>query len=579
MVKIAATLAAMVLALAASPGWTAAAAGQWHGDLHPAAGVALRLSLRLEQTASGAWNGALNSLDQGASGLQVTDVAVTDDALSFTVPTVHGRFDGRWDAGARAWAGDWSQGGRKMPLSFVAGPPVARPKVEGLDGAWEGTLDTSVPLRLALHFDTGPYGTTGRLDSLDQAAYGLPLTAIARQGERVAFGVPTVGGTFEGTLRADGTIDGTWSQGGADLPLTFSHRPAGASEARLSRPQTPRPPFPYRVEEVAFDDPAGHDRLAGTLTLPPGKGPFPAVVLIAGSGAQDRNETIFGHRVFLVLADHLTRQDMAVLRYDKRGVGNSTGNYANATTADFADDAQAAIDFLAARRDIDRRRIGLIGHSEGGLIAPMVASRDHKVAFVVLMAGSAVNGADLLEAQQRRINEVMGLGGERLAEASAEEARMIDIVRQASSPTAAAAGLKAEADVTAERTGEPRGLAEAQAAQLDSPWFRNFLAYDPAPTLERLRIPVLALIGSKDVQVPPDQNLPPLRAALAHDRRATVEEMAGLNHLFQPAITGAPAEYAQIGTTIAPAALDTITTWILRTTGLSQGSGAGQRGD
>jgi hypothetical protein len=297
------------------------------------------------------------------------------------------------------------------------------------------------------------------------------------------------------------------------------------------------------------------------------------VALIAGSGAHDRDETIFGHKPFAVLADALTRRGVAVLRYDKRGVGASTGDYAAATSADFADDAQAAVAFLAARPDIAARHIGLIGHSEGGLVAPIVAGRDRRVAFIVLMAGPGVDGASLLEAQQRRIDEVMGLGGERLADASAEEARMIDTVRGAADTATAAAQLKAEADAAADRAGVPRGLAEAEAAQLTTPWFRAFLTYDPAPALRRLRIPVLALVGSKDVQVPPDQNLPALRAALAGDRRATVEEMPGLNHLFQPATTGAPGEYAAIPTTLAPAALDTITGWVLRTTA------PGRRGD
>jgi uncharacterized protein len=568
MVKIAAALAATALAFIAPTARAASAAGQWHGELHPAPVITLRLVLRLDQGASGAWSGALESLDQGGRGLPVADVAATPDSLSFTVPAAHSRFEGHWDAAANAWTGTWSQGARSIPLSLVAGPPAARPKIEGLDGAWQGTLATGagVRLRLAMRIETGAYGTTGRLDSLDQVTYGIPLADIARQGAQVSFAVPSVGGAFEGALGADGSLTGTWTQGGAGLPLTFSRRPAGAPEARVGRPQTPRPPYPYQALEVAFDDVAGHARLAGTLTLPPGKGPFPAVVLIAGSGAHDRDETLFGHKPFLVLADHLTRRGVAVLRYDKRGVAASTGDYAGATSADFANDADAAVQLLAARHDIDRRRIGLIGHSEGGLIAPMVAARDPKVAFIVLMAGPGVDGADLLEAQQRRINEVMGLGGDRLDQASAEEARMIGIVRDAGSPAEADARLRAEADATADRTGTPKSLAEARAAELGSPWFRSFLAYDPAPALQRLRIPVLALIGSVDVQVPPDQNLPALRAALADDRRATVEELPGLNHLFQPATTGAPGEYAQIETTLAPVALDTITDWVLQTT-------------
>jgi len=570
MVKFAAAFAATALALGAPAAQAASAVGQWHGDLHPAPVVTLRLALRLDRSASGAWSGVLESLDQGGRDLPLADVAANSDNLSFAVPVAHARFEGHWDAAANAWSGTWSQSGRGMPLSFVAGPPTPRQRIEGLDGAWDGALATGagIRLRLAVHIDTSAYGTTGRLDSLDQSAYGIPLADITRQGSRVSFAVPTVGGAFVGTLGADGTLTGTWTQGAGGLPLTFSRRPAGAPEARLNRPQTPHPPYPYLVQDVAFDNAAGHDRLAGTLTLPPGKGPFPAIVLIAGSGAHDRDETLFGHKPFRVLADHLTRQGMAVLRYDKRGVGASTGDYASATTADFADDADAAVRFLATRPEIDGRRIGLIGHSEGGLIAPMVANRNPRVAFVIVMAGSAVDGADLLEAQQRRIDEVMGLGGEELAQASAEEARLIDIVRKAATPAEAASQLMAEADAEADRTGTPKELAEGQAAQLESPWFRAFLVYDPAPALERLRIPVLALVGSKDVQVPPDQNLPALRAALAHDPHATVEELAGLNHLFQSATTGAPSEYAQIETTIDPAALDTITDWVLKTTRL-----------
>jgi uncharacterized protein len=571
MVKIAAAFAAMILALSAQTAQAASPAGQWHGDLHPTPLITLRLALHLDQASSGAWSGVLESLDQGDRGAPVADVAATSDSLSFTVPVVHGRFEGRWDAATNAWSGTWSQGGRSMPLNLVAGRPIPRPKIEGLDGVWEGTLDTVVgmKLRLAMHIDTGAYGTTGRLDSLDQAAYGIPVVDITRQGARVSFGVPSVGGAFEGTLGATGTLSGTWTQGGSGLPLTLSHRAAGTPEARLSRPQTPKPPYPYLVEDVAFDDAAGHARLAGTLTLPTGKGPFPAVVLISGSGPNDRDETIFGHKPFAVLADALTRRGVAVLRYDKRGVGASTGDYASATSADFADDAQAAVTFLAHRPDIARRKIGLIGHSEGGLIAPIVASRDRQVAFVVLMAGPGVDGTKLLEAQQRRIDEVMGLGGESLAAASAEEARMIDIARQAPDTVTAAAKLKAEADATADRMGAPRAVTEARAAELASPWFRVFLAYDPAPALERLRIPVLAIIGSRDVQVPPDQNLPALRTALRRDRRANVEELPGLNHLFQAATTGAPGEYAQIETTLAPLALDTVTDWVLQTTSLT----------
>jgi pimeloyl-ACP methyl ester carboxylesterase len=423
-------------------------------------------------------------------------------------------------------------------------------------------------LRLAVHIATSPSGTAGSLDSIDQGAMAIPLAHIDRAGTHVTFEVPAVAGRFAGDLDATGrTLSGTWSQGGAPLPLVLTRRAPGAPEAALVRPQTPTKPFPYAEEDVAFDSADAGVRLAGTLTLPRGPGPFPAVVLIAGSGPQNRDEDILGHKVFMVLADHLTRHGVAVLRYDKRGVGRSTGPYDKATTAAFARDADAAVRFLAARRDIDHGKIGLVGHSEGGLIAPLVAVADPKVAYIVMMAGPGVDGAAVLAEQQRLIAKAMGLTDAQLATASASEARMIQIVRTEKDPAVAAARLKVEADELAAGEGISPSMAESQVAAINSDWFREFFAYDPAPTLRRLRIPVLALIGSEDLQVPPDQNLPALRAALADDPRATVEELPGLNHLFQPAATGAPSEYASIETTIAPTALDRITGWIVATAG------------
>jgi pimeloyl-ACP methyl ester carboxylesterase len=299
-------------------------------------------------------------------------------------------------------------------------------------------------------------------------------------------------------------------------------------------------------------------RLAGTLTLPEGKGPFAAVVLIAGSGAHDRDEKIFGHAPFLVLADHLTRQGVAVLRFDKRGVGQSTGDFAAATTVDFAADAEAGAAYLRSRPEIDRRRIGLLGHSEGGVIAPMVAERDPVIAFLVLMAGPGVRGDLIIMAQSRAVAAAAGAPPAALEAGAANERGFLDALMaakdQAAAETAVRALLKGKM---------PDAAIEAQIKVATSPWYRSFIAYDPAPALRRLRIPVLALIGSKDLQVPAEQNLPALRAALAGDPRAEVAELPGLNHLFQEATTGAPTEYGQIEQTLSPAALDRISNWIL----------------
>jgi pimeloyl-ACP methyl ester carboxylesterase len=565
-------LAAALAMIAATAARAAPAAGDWCGQIAPKPTAVLPLALHLSPGADGGWTGALDSLAQDARGMPLAEVAVGDTALAFEVPSVAGRFEGHWDPAAGRWNGQWTQGASSLPLTFTPAAKAAGPHAAGLDGDWDGALDAGagMKLRLAVHLRSGVCGTAGGLDSIDQGARGLPLADITRAGSRVAFAAPVVGGTFEGVLDPAGaTIDGTWKQGGNAIPLVLTRRKAGQPEARLDRPQTPEPPYPYRTEEVAFDDQAARIRIAGMLSLPQGPGPFPAVALIAGSGPHTRDEDVFGHKIFLVLADYLTRHGVAVLRYDKRGLGGSTGDYAAATVQDFAADAQAAVGFLKTHKDIDPRRIGLVGHSEGGLIAPMVAVRDPDVAFIVLMAGPGVGGVEILEAQQRLIAQAMGVPSAKVARASVDEARLIEIVLSEPDHAAAETRLKAAADEIARDEGEPAKAVEDETSQINSAWFRSFLAYDPAQTLRRLRIPVLALIGSKDLQVPATLNLPALRAALADDPRAQVEEIPGLNHLFQPATTGAPSEYQTIATTVAPEALALIAGWIRRTAGLS----------
>jgi hypothetical protein len=315
---------------------------------------------------------------------------------------------------------------------------------------------------------------------------------------------------------------------------------------------------------VAFDDPVAHVRLAGTLTLPHGDGPFPAVVLVAGSGPNTRDEPLLGHQVFLVLSDFLTRHGIAVLRYDKRGTGSSGGDYASATTLDFAADAQAAWRYLHGRKEVDPAHVGLIGHSEGGLIAPMVAVKEPVVAFIVLMAGPGVDGLDILMEQGRLIAKSMGVSDADIAQSSALRQQMFAIVRDEKDAGAASAKLKAVLTAYAKVHDLPEASLEAQAGQVNSDWFRFFAAYDPAPTLAKVGCPVLAMIGSKDLQVPPDQNLPVIRVALAHNPGAVVLELPNLNHLFQTAQTGGVGEYARIEETIAPVALQTMSDWILK---------------
>jgi pimeloyl-ACP methyl ester carboxylesterase len=311
--------------------------------------------------------------------------------------------------------------------------------------------------------------------------------------------------------------------------------------------------------------------LAGTLTLPEGKGPFPAVVLISGSGAQDRDETLLGHKPFLVLADHLTRNGIAVLRYDDRGVGKSKGNMMNATSMSLAGDAEAAVTYLLSRPEIDRKMIGLAGHSEGGLIAPIVASRNSNVAFIVSLAGPGVSGYDILIRQTRDIQTASGIPEKDIEETIKTNGRLFEMVMaeadQRKLAKTAMEWYNKELDGQG-ITPEERKTKMAQFTQgllsVNSPWFRYFLAAEPAEYWSKVKVPVLALNGDKDLQVSAAVNLPAIKASLkkAKNRKVTIKAMPGLNHLFQHCNTGSPSEYASIEETFSPEALQIITDWI-----------------
>jgi uncharacterized protein len=560
-------LAAATILLAAGAAAAQTASGDWSGLLTANPAVTFRLAVHLQKSGDG-YSGTLDDQSRGAYGIALTDVSLSGDTLSFKIPITGAAasFSGKWDGGH--WVGEWTQGPQSFPLTLTPGAWPPEPKVDGLDGIWDGTLtNAGGSLRLALHLRTGTRGTSGWLDSLDQHANGLDVTALKRDGAGFSFAMPMLKADFAGKVAGDGqSIAGTFTQVGTPTPLTFTRRAVGASAPPgpppPNRPQEPKPPFPYAAADVGFDGGASGVKLAGTLTLPPGAGRFPAVVLVSGSGPNARDEMVADHRIFLVLADYLTRHGLAVLRYDKRGVGQSTGDYADATTADFANDAAAAVAYLRTRPEIDPARVGLIGHSEGGAVVPIVAARDPKVAFIVMMAGPGVDGAAILAEQSRLISKALGMSDAQVAKSGALLKEEIAIVRGETDAAAARAKLEAAVD----RIVEPgSAVAAKMAAQgINTPWFRYFFAYDPVPTLEKVRCPVLALNGSNDLQVPPDQNLPPIRAAFAHNPDATVEDLPGLNHLFQPATTGSPSEYAKIETTIDPAALDLITGWILK---------------
>lgn len=433
----------------------------------------------------------------------------------------------------------------------------AEAKTADLVGRWEGALNvggTSLPLVIRVEADGQVF-----MDSPTQNARGIPVTELNETGGIVRFTVPVAHGRFEGARSADGqTWTGAWSQGGASLPLILTRAATGAEPAGPARPQTPVPPFPYAAEDVTFPNEGAGITLAGTLTLPEGDGPFPAVVLLTGSGAQDRDETIFDHKPFAVWADALTRRGVVVLRYDDRGVGGSGGGTAEDTSADFAADAAAAIAFLRTRPEIDPARIGLMGHSEGGMTAPLAVLQGAPAAFVVMIAGQAVSGADIITEQAARLAQAAGASPDQVAEARRVQGEVLAaVVRNKGDGPAAA--RDAEAVLIA--AGQSPAQAQAGLRLLSSPWYRWFASHDPAPALAGLHVPLLAIYGGKDLQVPADQNA----EALARVQPAAeIVVLPDLNHLMQTAGTGLPGEYATIEETVAPVALTTVGDWIVR---------------
>ncbi len=440
-----------------------------------------------------------------------------------------------------------------------------------LTGDWQGDLNIgAVSLRLVLHLDSTGNQLTATVDSPDQGAKGITVDSVIVQGDSLELKLLALAAGFRAQYFADGdSISGMWAQGGMDLPLQLT-RAIGPVD--LIRPQEPQPPYPYAVEDVTFRNDRDSITLAGTLTYPKTGAPFPAAVMITGSGPQNRDEEVFGHKPFKVIADYLSRKGIAVLRFDDRGIGKSTGNFATATSEDFAHDVEAAVAFLRGRDDINHAKIGLIGHSEGGVIAPMVAAQDKKIAFVVLLAGTGVPGSDVLALQEKRIMEATGIDSATVARDAAMSKQLLKIATSDKSPVDKRVALTDAMEMMRDTIPQDRWQQEgftdvmisAKIEQLMSPWMQFFLKYDPAPALSKVKCPVLVLNGSNDLQVLPDQNLPAIEAALKKGGNTSykIVKLKGLNHLFQHSDTGSPTEYARIEETFAPEALDTLGNWL-----------------
>jgi hypothetical protein len=437
----------------------------------------------------------------------------------------------------------------------------AQPNVQG---AWDGAIHVmgqDLPIHVTF--------TTADKATIDiQGVTGLALTNVKVTGDAVHFELAAGLGlcTFEGTVKGD-TVSGSFAQGPAKGTFELARH-------KEAPPAPPEPPPPYRQEEVKIAN--GPISLAGTLTVPPTPGRHPVVILITGSGAENRDEEVFGFKVFRLLADQLTRQGIAVLRCDDRGVGGSTGSTPQSTSEDFATDVLADLAFLQSRSDIDGKHIGLIGHSEGGLIAPIAAARSPQVAFIVLLSGPGLSGEQVMLAQGQSLLKIRGLGPDALAKQAETQHRLFDAAKRGAAWDEVEKEFRADADAQVAKLPEAQRAAAQQAATqqiaqiamqykgLLTPWFRFFLSFDPASVLEKVRCPVLAFFGGLDFQVPVDVNRPALERALAkggnHD--VTIKVMPKANHLYQEAKTGDISEYTSLAKEFVPDLVPTLTAWI-----------------
>lgn len=424
---------------------------------------------------------------------------------------------------------------------------------QDITGKWYGWMEGSgIKLRVGFEIEQTENGYTAKMTSPDQTNQKIPVSSVALEDSMLKINILQMMFGFQGVIKSDSLIEGKCSQMGQEFTLNLTR-----TEVRNNRPQTPQEPFPYLQDSLMFENKEAGIKLGGTLTMPDRNGPFPAVILVSGSGAQDRDEHILGHKPFAVLADYLTRRGIAVLRYDDRGVGASEGIYREASIADFASDARAAIAYLRQQPNIRKDAVGIIGHSEGGSIALMLAA-DQTVDFAVSMAGMGINGSDLLVLQREALLKASGMTDEYIKNYNelmaksetlifneTDSAKLVEQIRELYAGTVLA------------------GQEELSIRQLNSPELRSVIQFDPSLYFPKIKCPLLALNGGKDLQVTPTENLGAIHEGVPH---ATVRLFPELNHLFQTAKTGNTNEYAQIEETINPEVLSTIAAWIVQLT-------------
>lgn len=548
--------------------------GDWEGMLE-VPGAKLRIVFHIleeEDQLTASWD----SPDQGAFGLKVDEISMQDDVLKLSMKSAFASYEGRYQQEADMLEGKFMQGGMNLDLNLNRQKEEERKLAENpstpITGDWYGKLETpSGNLRIVFHINEYENGElSASLDSPDQGARGLAASSI--NYEEGVLKLEMMGGAakYEGSYIADGEkIEGTFKQGGGELPLLMEREKPAAPR----RPQTPQEPFPYKIEDVKYPNESAAIELGATLTLPEGKGPHPVVIMISGSGAQDRDETLLGHKPFWVIADYMSRRGLAVLRFDDRGVGESGGDPTSATSKDFATDVEAGLKYLLSRSDIDPTKIGLMGHSEGGMIAPILASRSQEVAFIVLLAGPGMKGDELLSLQQEEIMLVQGLSKETVGKWIRVNENIYNILEKYPDSDAFSDFVRKNAEsLLQELTEEEMAALDVnkenlsnKVALFSSPWFRYFLSYEPAEFLQKVSCSVLAVNGDKDLQVISKDNLEGIEAALkaGGNKDYEIKEFPKLNHLFQKTETGNPSEYAQLEETFSEEVLAYVHNWIM----------------
>lgn len=574
----------------------------WQGVIEGAGPGRLFVHVAAEAPASEGADPSITLVAPGAGILRggARGAKLVGDTLSFSLVArgVEGRFRGKATADGARFIGTLSlDAGTGEPAEApFALERTVDPSTVADAARWEGTLEVGGQ-RLPMSFLIAEWslegGLRGRSATLDIPAQNLDRFPVILRGDEKALEIVLpvgVDATLKLEPKEEGVLAGTFSQGPFSGPIEL-RRAAAGSGVVVARPQMPKPPFPYRSREVTIPHRFGHS-LAGTLLLPErtpeSPALFPAAVLVSGSGPQDRDETLFGHKPFLVIADALARAGIAVLRYDDRGVGASTGRFEGTTTHEFATDADEATEWLRRQPEIDPARIGIIGHSEGGLIAPLVAMWQWEggdpakaISFVVLIAGPGVSGRELLPLQMRRVSEASGVDAASAEAIAAKGTALIDALLAENPDMEAARGLarqlvEAQTAALTAATGATMTDAEREAAvsqaiaSLNSTWMRTFLAHDPRPIIAALRIPILAMNGTLDTQVDADQNLGALEvAAREGGAPLTTMRLEGLNHMLQPASSGGIDEYATIETTVDPEALRMMVEWIRSQVGVA----------